>query len=194
MNIWLTRHGQTDLNKARLMQGSTDAPLNETGLAQAAAARKKLLARYPDLTFDAVYASPLKRAVATASIIGGIDRADVLIDERIIEVDFGRYEGHKYYLLGPRMTLYWSCPEIFPAPPTVETTASMIGRAHDFLKELEKKDYENVLITCHGGIIRSLSGYLEDCPRGYKWRPRPHNCEVRVYESKDGSHRFIEQI
>ena len=194
MNIWLTRHGQTDLNKARLMQGLTDAPLNETGLAQAAAARKKLLARYPDLTFDAVYASPLKRAVATASIIGGIDRADVLIDERIIEVDFGRYEGHKYYLLGPHMTLYWSCPEIFPAPPTVETTASMISRAHAFLKELEKKDYENVLITCHGGIIRSLSGYLEDAPRGYKWRPRPHNCEVRVYESKDGSHRFIEQI
>ncbi len=194
MNIWLTRHGQTDLNKARIMQGLIDAPLNETGLAQAAAAREKLIALHPGLTFDAVYASPLQRAIATASIIGGADRSEVITDERIIEVDFGKYEGHKYHLLGPRMTLYWVCPEIFPTPPTVETTASMIERSHSFLKELEQKDYKNVLITCHGGIIRALSGYLEDMPRGYKWRPRPHNCEVRVYEAAGGKHRFIEQV
>ena len=43
MKIWLTRHGQTNLNKKRLMQGLTDEPLNETGIAQARGMREKLL-------------------------------------------------------------------------------------------------------------------------------------------------------
>ena len=61
-----------------------------------------------------------------------------------------------------------------------------------FSKELEKKNYENVLIVCHGGIIRSLCGYLEDRKNGIKWRPKPNNCEIRVYESNHGKHAFIE--
>ena len=62
------------------------------------------------------------------------------------------------------------------------------------LKELEKKQYQNVLISCHGGILRALCGYLEDRPRGIKWRPKPHNCEIRVYETVNGNHRFVEEI
>ena len=188
MKIWVTRHGQTNLNKKRLMQGLTDEPLNETGRAQAAIAAS--LAQ--DVTFDAVYASPLDRAIETASIIGRVDRKDVIIDPRIIEADFGRYEARKYYLMGLFMTLYWALPEVFPAPKTVETIASMTARSSSFLEELEQKDYQNVLVVCHGGIIRALCGYLEDRPNGIKWRPKPHNCEIRVYESMGGRHRLLE--
>lgn len=42
MKIWITRHGQTALNKQKLMQGLTDEPLNETGIQQAKEARKRL--------------------------------------------------------------------------------------------------------------------------------------------------------
>ena len=194
MNIWLTRHGQTNLNKARLMQGRTDEPLNETGLAQAREMRKTLEEAHPGLHFDAVFASPLQRAVKTGAVIGGVPEESIFIDDRLIEADFGRYEKRKYYLLGPAMTLYWAFPEIFPAPRSVETTGEMIRRAHSFLKELEEKPYENVLVACHGGILRVLSGYMEDLPRGYKWRPKPHNCEVRVYESSGGRHRTLERF
>ena len=182
MKIWLTRHGQTDLNKARRMQGRSDIPLNENGRGQARAVRQRIEQEHPGLVFDAVYASPLRRAVETGSIIGGVPEEDVIRDARLIEADFGRYEKRKYYLLGPRMTLYWSCPELFPPPPTVESTEEMIRRAHGFLKELLEMPYENVLISCHGGILRVLRGYLEEAPRGYRWRPKPHNCELTVYE------------
>ena len=148
MKIWITRHGQTALNKQKLMQGLTDEPLNETGIQQAKEAKKKI----GDIHFDAVYASPLQRAIQTASIIGNVDQKDVKIDSRII----------------------------------------MVKRSQSFLKELEKKNYENVLIVCHGGIIRSLCGYLEDRKNGIKWRPKPNNCEIRVYESNHGKHTFIE--
>ena len=192
MIIWLARHGQTDMNKDKRMQGRIDMPLNETGLAQAAAMRRQILREYPGLRFDAVYASPLQRAVTTGAVIGGVPVESIVTDERLIEAGFGRYENKKYYLLGPRMTLYWRFPELFPAPPTVETTASMVSRAQSFLKELEQKDYENVLVACHGGILRSLSGYLENRPRGYKWRPKPRNCEVRVYEASPSGHRTVQ--
>ena len=178
MLIYLTRHGQTRLNRQKLMQGLSDEPLNETGISQAEAVRRRI----GDLSFDAVYASPLSR------------EEDVIRDRRIIETDFGPYEQRNYALLGPAMTLYWALPELFPAPKGVESTASMVKRSREFLQELEQKDYERVLVACHGGIIRSLRGYLEDCPRGYRWRPKPKNCELRVYEYKNGSHRFVEAL
>jgi len=190
MKIWIARHGQTRLNKMRLMQGRTDEPLNETGIAQAKTARKKI----GDIRFDAVYASPLDRAIVTGSIIGNVDTSDIIIDNRLIEADFGKYEQKKYYLMNPAMMLYWTMPELFPAPATVEKLSDLIERSHSFLKELEQKDYENVLVSCHGGIMRPLSGYLMDRPNGIYWRPKPKNCEIRVFESKGGRHSMIDDI
>ena len=126
------------------------------------------------------------------SIIGNVDQKDVKIDSRIIEVDFGNYELRSYFKLGLKMTSYWAFPELLPNPKSVESVKSMVKRSQSFLKELEKKNYENVLIVCHGGIIRSLCGYLEDRKNGIKWRPKPNNCEIRVYESNHGKHTFIE--
>ena len=190
MNIWLARHGQTDLNRKHLMQGRTDQLLNETGLAQAREMRRKLEAENPSLHFDAVFASPLQRAVVTGSILAAVDPQQIRLDDRLIEADFGKYERHKYYLLSPAMSAYWMMPERFPAPETVETVASMTGRASSFLQDLEQEGFregwDNVLVACHGGILRSLCGYMEDRANGLLWRPKPHNCEVRVYSSLPG--------
>ena len=190
MKIYLTRHGQTDYNKKRMMQGRSDIPLNEVGIAQAEARRKSL----GDIKFDAVYSSPLCRAVKTASIIGNVPEEEIIKDERIIEANFGKYELMNYYGTGIPMMLYWSFPEVFKAPTGVETIQEMIERTSSFLKELEQKDYENVLVACHGGIIRPIRGYLENKKSGIIWRPRPKNCEIFVYESIDGRHRLVEDI
>lgn len=187
MNIWITRHGQTDLNKKKLMQGRSDIPLNETGIKQAEQARELI----GDIKFDAVYSSSLKRAVKTASIIGNVSEESIIRDDRIIETDFGKYEGSSYYTMGLFMTLYWALPGIFRAPKTVETIYQMVKRSSDFLNEIEAQDYNNVLIVCHGGIIRALCGYLEDRRNGIKWRPKPQNCEIRVYESLNNNHSLI---
>ena len=189
MKLWITRHGQTDLNKKKLMQGRVDEKLNETGRQQARDART----RSGEVVFDAVYASPLDRAQETASIIGGVERSEIVVDPRIIETDFGPYERRPYTRMGPAMTFYWALPEVFPAPKGVETIASMTARSSSFLQELQEKDHENVLIVCHGGIIRALCGFLEDRRNGIKWRPKPKNCEIRVYEydPEMHTHRFL---
>ncbi len=190
MKIYVTRHGQTDYNKKRMMQGRSDIPLNEVGIAQATARRKTL----GDIKFDAVYSSPLIRAVKTAQIIGNVPEEEIIKDERIIEANFGKYELMNYYGTGIPMMLYWSFPELFKAPEGVETIQEMIDRTSSFLKELEQKDYENVLVACHGGIIRPIRGYLENKKSGIIWRPRPKNCEIFVYECIDGKHRLVEDI
>ena len=158
MKIWIARHGQTDLNKKKLMQGRTDAPLNEKGIEQARRSRQNI----GDVRFDAVYSSPLQRAKLTGAIIGGVDISEVIEDPRIIETDFGRYEKRRYYALGLPMTAYWTMPRIFPAPPTVESIESMKERASSFLKELETHDYDNVLVACHGGSCALFCGYLDE--------------------------------
>lgn len=187
MNIWITRHGQTKLNKTKLMQGRTDEPLNERGREQARLAHEGI----GDVKFDAVYASPLDRAIETASIIAGVSRDEVIVEPRIIEADFGRFEMKPYAGLGFKMTAYWMFPELFKNPEGVESIESMVTRSHGFLKELEEQEYENVLVVCHGGIIRAMCGYLEDKKSKIKWRPKPHNCEIRVYESRNAEHKFV---
>ena len=190
MKIYVTRHGQTDYNKKRMMQGRSDIPLNEVGIAQATERRKTL----GDIKFDAVYSSPLIRAVRTAQIIGNVSEEEIIKDERIIEANFGKYELRNYYRTGIPMMAYWSFPEVFKAPKGVETIQEMIDRTSSFLKELEQKDYENVLVACHGGIIRPIRGYLEHKKSGIIWRPRPKNCEIFVYEYKNGVCRLIDDI
>ena len=159
MNLWLVRHGQTDLNKAKKMQGRSNMPLNETGIAQAKAAAEKAAG----IHFDAVYASPLKRAVMTGSIISGIPESEITSDDRLIEADFGKYEGKPYHWMGLPMTLYWALPEVFPAPSTVETIRSMTNRSHAFLKELEQmpqyKSLRSNLAFCR--MLRNLLSHYD---------------------------------
>ncbi len=188
MKIYLTRHGQTNLNLKRIMQGLTDEPLNEKGIQQAKDARTTL----NGIHFDAVYSSPLIRARKTASIIGDVPEEDVIIDPRIIEMDFGKYEGKNYYGMGLRMSLFWMFPTLLSAPKTVETIPHLRERTSSFLKEIEQMPYDNVLLVCHGGVMRALSGYLEERPNGLRWRPRPKNCEIRIYEYKDGKHTRLQ--
>lgn len=175
MEIWIMRHGETDYNKSHLMQGQIDIPLNEKGRNQAEEKRKE----YADISFDAIYTSPLERAVETAKIFTGTDR--IQKDKRIIEAGFGVHEGVPYHEVGLHMLCYWTMPWLFTAPLTAETISSMKERVGNFFDELKEKPYERVLIVCHGGIMRVICGYLEKRKSGLKWYPKPKNCEVRIY-------------
>lgn len=87
LRIYLARHGQTDWNAARRLQGSTDVPLNDTGRAQARA----LAARVARLPLDAIYASGLSRSLETARIVAG-DRP-VRSLPQLNEQSLGGFEG-----------------------------------------------------------------------------------------------------
>ncbi len=86
----LVRHGQTDHNVERRLQGQVDIPLNQTGHEQAAQAAQA----FADLEHvSAVFASPLGRAADTAQAIADALGVDVVTDPRFLERSFGQWEG-----------------------------------------------------------------------------------------------------
>lgn len=89
MEIFLVRHGETEWNRQRRLQGRTDIPLNDAGLAEARRAAKALR----DVNFDRIFTSPLQRARKTAEILRGSREIPVTAEPLLIEVSFGVGEG-----------------------------------------------------------------------------------------------------
>ena len=190
MKIWIARHGETDLNAQKLMQGRADMPLNEKGKSQAAQMREKI----KDIKFDAVFASPLSRAVDTAKILA--DSEDITIDERLIELDFGKYDLKKYNKIGLKMGLYYLFQQYLPAPKSVETYESIKERCDSFISDLLGKGYGNVLICSHGAFVRTMCQQLEEKRPKTSIKYFPKNCEIRVYEITDDGHQhhFVNKL
>ena len=85
--IYIVRHRKTDKNKANVLQGRSDLPLNDDGVQEAEDAAKKL----GSIKFSRVYSCPLRRAVETAKLLA--PDLEPTLDERLIEMDYGPYEG-----------------------------------------------------------------------------------------------------
>jgi len=89
-SIYLVRHGQTAWNKEEIFRGRTDVPLNEVGLREAVLAGEYLR----EVEIHAIYSSPLARAWETAKRIAEFHNLKVLPLDGIIDISFGRWEGH----------------------------------------------------------------------------------------------------
>ena len=91
-SIYLVRHGQTAWNREEIFRGRTDVPLDETGLKQAELAGEYL----KEVKIDAIYSSPLSRALETAEKIARFHNLKVQPLEGIIDMSFGNWEGHAH--------------------------------------------------------------------------------------------------
>ncbi|SDL85447.1 alpha-ribazole phosphatase [Pedobacter sp. ok626] len=154
LNVYLLRHGETQYNAdGNRYCGRTDIALTEKGVGQANSVNSQL----KGMSFDAVYASPLKRALFTAEIASGIKA--VKTDSRLIEVDFGDWEGKtKEEFIAENASL-WSTwmedPAIAKAGGTGESASDVVARVDDFYQEMMLKHPSgNILVVGHNGINR----------------------------------------
>lgn len=152
--ITLVRHGQTDWNLARRIQGSTDIPLNETGRADAMAAAELLA----DSPHHAIYASPLVRAHETARIIAGrLGLADPQTTHDMREREFGEGEGMLVEQYLERFQNWHSAPSGAESLEVVRDRA--LGALDEIARESRRRSApiaESVIVVTHGGVIRSL--------------------------------------
>lgn len=149
--LTLVRHGETDWNRELRVQGSTDVPLNEVGVAQACAAGAGL----GDSGYSAVYSSPQSRALETARIIAAVAglREPVVYDD-LRERSFGEAEG----MTGAEIAR--SFPRGIPGQ---ETRAAVVGRALPVLEDIAGRHRgAAVLVVTHGAVIGSLVRHLSD--------------------------------
>ncbi len=191
MNIYVIRHGETDWNAQRRIQGRSDIPLNAKGLelAQATAEAMK------DIPFHAVYSSPLKRAVDTAEIILKDRPLPVILDDRIIEMGFGLFEGEVMSednpkLKGTAFMNFFCAPQLYIPPEGGESFAQVCQRTTEFLHELAARpelQEKNVLVSSHGAAIKGLlSSLYPSAPEDF-WHGGVHkNCAVSLITAENG--------
>lgn len=176
--IYIIRHGQTDLNKKRVLQSRIDAPLNDEGIMQAEDAGERL--RSEDISFDMIFSSPLKRAVQTARIIAG-DDIPLQIDERLLEMDYGPYEGADLTSPPPELSHFFSDFVNNPAPEGMEPLARVVERAGQFLEHLRNDAFTgSILISTHAIAMKGLLEYITPDSGGSYWGTHIKNCDIYV--------------
>lgn len=189
MNIFITRHGQTDWNLEKKLQGRSDIPLNGNGILQA---RQTFLGlEKSGITFDRVYSSPLQRAVKTAEIISGFSGDKIIKDKRIIEFSFGEAEGRTLGEIESLPELEWiknffDNPEKYKPEIGAETFASVLRRTQDFWESeirnlpLRNPKCENVLVVTHGGTLQSLLLHVDGRKLCEYWDVKFPNCSMNL--------------
>lgn len=197
MKLYLVRHGETDWNKARKLQGQVDIPLNEFGRKLA----RKTAQGLRDVHFDLCISSKLKRAYETAEIILDGRNVPVITDDRIMEMAFGEWEGRCCSQDG------WNLPESFmkfyndtehyePAPGG-ESFHDMKRRTGEFLMWLYgQKAYgdKTILIATHGAALAGLMCNIKGNPVSEYWGIGVHkNCGVTEVKVKDGISRIVSE-
>jgi 2,3-bisphosphoglycerate-dependent phosphoglycerate mutase len=152
LRLFLVRHGETDANLNHLIQGTSDGPLNQTGIAQAARLGQFL----KNVHLDHIHASDLKRAVDTASMIAGFHNLKVKVDLRLREWDCGVLDGMPAAVF-LNMIKETHKPISLFTPPGGETIQEVTKRAESYLADLKAQHMgEAVLLCAHGDIMRML--------------------------------------
>ena len=164
--IYFVRHGQTDWNAARKMQGQIDIPLNDVGRGQAKRngemLRKALGTRAAGLHY---VASPLSRASETMSLVRGtlsLPAGTFPKDDRLKEMAYGQWEGMmwpRHAERTPEIT-WWLEDPWLRATPGGESYAMLWARTAAWLQEIPG----DTVVVAHGGIMRVLRGHWLGLP------------------------------
>lgn len=150
------RHAETEFNREQKFTGRIDCNITQEGFEQA----KKILSD-DDKNFDYIYCSPLKRTSQTLEAI--IPGSKPIIDERIIEVSIGDWEGKKVDTLDEKLLELYGKGRY--TPPNSETVSEIDKRVCDFVESLFDLYHcnEKILIVTHGGILISIKrNFLKD--------------------------------
>ena len=162
-SIIFLRHGQAKNNTERILAGRTPGiPLTEKGIDQAQKAAEFL----KQMNISRIYSSPIERAKHTAEIVGKQNSVDVAIDERLIELDMGKFTGMPYdeiFSSHGNVFMKFYNGELEIAHNGVETFEEVKKRIHDIVDHvLETHPDENVVLVTHMDPIKAMLSTVVD--------------------------------
>lgn len=186
MNLYVTRHGETDWNVFSRIQGQTDTPLNETGVRQAKELAERLLEEKPEI--GKIYASRQKRAYETAKIVAEKLQAEVVVKDGLEEISFGKWEGYTWKQVKELFSdeyKEWHENRRYKVPPEGESYQQLLERLLPALQEISREEKEDVLVVTHSAVIMTLLSYIYQKPfdemaKNFKTK----NTEIVVIEEK----------
>ena len=183
--LLLIRHGQTEWNRERRIQGNGDSPLTPLGHEQAEAVAGALR-RY---LIGSFYASDSGRALQTASPIVASSGQPVTTDPRLRERHYGLFEGKTQEEIRQTFPeIYMDYRKRLPdfVAPGGESSAKLQARAMEACTEIvSRHSGQHVAIITHGGTIQAIARYVLDVPLTVQWRLRLENGGLTIIRHSD---------
>jgi broad specificity phosphatase PhoE len=181
--IILVRHGQTAWNRQDLIRGQVDVPLDDTGLAQAAATAARIATEWKPV---ALYSSPLQRAVQTAQIIAARVGLEVRPVTDFNDLNFGQWQGLSYAEVRqrwPELSQAWSQVPHTVTFPNGESLAQVRERAMSALHQvIEQHPDGDVVVVGHVALNRVLLCAMLGLDDSHHWRIGQDTCAVNMIE------------
>lgn len=191
MKVYFLRHGETEWNREKRIQGSTEwTDLTCRGVREAESARDGLLAK--GIAFDRLYSSPYRRALHTAQIIGKGLGLEPTSDRRLREIGFGPYEGTQYgegSFADDNIRFCFRDPPRYVACEGAESFDDVAARVKNFFDdELAplSGSLAHVLVVAHGGILRTVMRLATGAQLADFWKGAQPNCCMHIVDFSDG--------
>lgn len=192
MELYIIRHGETDWNKEKRLQGRSDTELNAYGIELAQITAEAL----KDINFDCIYSSPLKRAYKTAEIIRRHREIEIKTDERLKEISFGIMEGVPMKDRPESFQKFFTDPANYVAPNGGESYEELVARTKDFIEDVvvtNSKTMERMLIVAHGALNKALMLNLNHDEIKNFWEGIfQRNCCVNIFEINDKDYKMLQ--
>jgi broad specificity phosphatase PhoE len=180
--ISFVRHGQTAHNRDGRLQGRADLELSERGLDQAT----RLSVRFASAPIAHVFSSPLRRARQTAAAISEVCGREVEVDDRLIELDYGEWDGRPLADVPPDAWSTWRADPNF-APPGGESLVAVTARIDSFCRERLGGD-GHVIAVSHVSPIKAAVGWALGVDERATWRMQLGLATITVIGARpDGS-------
>lgn len=192
INLYVVRHGETEWNKQRRIQGQLDSVLTAEGKRQAELLRPRL----ETVDFDGLISSPSKRAVQTAEILASGRGLSIQTDKRLMEIHLGEWQGKTYDEVlksdVDRFKCYRENPEKFTCKGG-ENFFDVKNRVEAFLADMEKeKKKGNYLIVTHGMVIRVLLSICKNLPISEVWKvSNVENTSLTIIKLENGAKELL---
>lgn len=194
MELHLFRHGQTNWNAERRVQGQSESQLDEQGQQQARA----LGERIRHLDFDQIYCSSSERTRQTAALAFAERDQDIIYLDSLREIRMGPWEGRLYDEIAESepdsFRHFWQEPHLYDVDGA-ETFLQLQERALNAIEEFsERHTGERVALVSHGALIKSVLCRIAEQPLCDLWAPpKMHNCAHSIIVFEPGSKARITQ-
>ena len=186
--IILVRHGETEWNVEEIFRGRIDIELNETGIKQA-----ELLAEYlSDLRIDAIYSSPLKRALKTAKMIAGYHKIGVEVAPGLMDFNYGRWQGLSHQEVKDKykeLYVEWTKNPHQVKMPAGESLDEVRERARGVVDDVIAKYKGTIVLVAHRVVNKVLICALLGLDNSHFWNIRQDTCGITTFTYENG--RFI---
>jgi broad specificity phosphatase PhoE len=190
MLMFLVRHAESTWNRQKKIQGQRDPQLSPYGNKEA----KLLAKRFKGLEFEAVYSSPLKRAMETARAIVG-RRAEIQCIEELTEINLGEWEGRTLNQIRRKFGDSFDRWAVSPSKvriPGGEAFKDFKKRVGKAMRGIERRHKEgNVLVVCHGGVISTYATALLNLPPDDVWCLTVKNASLTIVEVAPSIRKLI---